>query len=347
MDFTKAMDEILASAKDGSVLDSVILEKFDDDEDIEKAYEYLYQNNINIILPDFDEDSLDDLKFSSVNDSAKIYMRQIHTIPLLSPEQELYLAKKVADDDIAAKNKLIESNLRLVAAIARKYIGKSSLSFLDLVQEGNIGLAKAVDKFDYTKGYKFSTYATYWVKQTISRAIADQSRTIRTPVHVVEALSKINKAKTELSQTLGREPSLEEISKETGIPADKISLYSSAAKNPLSIDKPLTEDDEADMTDILPDNTQLTPEQVVAKEAMKESVLDILDTLTQREKRVITLRYGLEDGVGKTLDDIGKDIGVTRERVRQIEAAAMRKLRNPIRANQLKERILDLWVYLN
>lgn len=342
MNFEKTIEELLKHVKNNTIEDGIILELFDNDEDIEKAYEYLYENNINIVFSNFDEEINDDLKFSSVNDSAKIYMRQIHTIPLLSPEQELYLAKKIKDGDPTAKDKLIESNLRLVASIARKYIGKSSLSFLDLVQEGNIGLTKAVDKYDYTKGYKFSTYATYWIKQAISRAIADQSRTIRTPVHVVEALSKINKARTDLSQSLGREPSLDEISKETGIPIDKISLYTSAAKNPLSIDKPLTEDDEADMTDILPDNNQLTPAQIVAKNTIKESVFDVLDTLSQREKRVITLRYGLEDGVGKTLDDIGKDIGVTRERVRQIEAAAMRKLRNPIRANQLKERILDL-----
>ena len=342
MDFEKIMSKIIASAVNGSVPDTVITDNFDSDEDIEKAYEYLYQNNINIILPDFDEESSDDLKFSSVSDSVKIYMRQIHTIPLLSPEQELYLAKKVVDGDDSAKNKLIESNLRLVASIARKYIGKSSLTFLDLIQEGNMGLTKAVEKYDYTRGYKFSTYATYWIKQAISRAIADQSRTIRTPVHVVEALSKINKAKSELYQTLGHEPDIAEIAAATGLTVEKVKTYTEAARSPLSIDRPLTDDDEANMTDIIPDNNTLSPEQLVSQAAMKQSVQDILSTLSDREKRVIVLRFGLEDGVGRTLDDIGKDLGVTRERARQIEAKAMRKLRNPIRANQLKERILDL-----
>ena len=342
MDFEKTMEKIIASVVNDSIPENVITDNFTSDEDIEKAYEYLYERNINIILPDFDVESGDDLKFSSVSDSVKIYMRQIHTIPLLSPEQELYLAKKIADGNEAAKNKLIESNLRLVASIARKYIGKSSLSFLDLIQEGNIGLSKAVEKYDYSRGYKFSTYATYWIKQAISRAIADQSRTIRTPVHVVEALSKISKAKAELYQSLGHEPSYAEIAEATGLTEEKVQMYTDASKSPLSIDRPLTEDDEADMTDILPDNNTLTPAQIVAKDAMKQSVQDILDTLSEREKRVIVLRFGLEDGVGRTLDDIGKDLGVTRERARQIEAIAMRKLRNPIRANQLRERILDL-----
>ena len=248
MNFEKNIEELLKQVKNNSIEDSVISDFFDNDEDIEKAYNYLYENGIDIIISNFDSESNDDLKFSSVSDSVKIYMRQIHTIPLLSPEQELYLAKKIADGDEVAKNKLVESNLRLVASIARKYIGKSNLTFLDLIQEGNLGLVKAVEKYDYTRGYKFSTYATYWIKQSISRAIADQSRTIRTPVHVVEALSKISKAKSELYQTLGHKPTVEEISAATGITVDKIELYTDASKLPLSIDKPLTEDDEADMT---------------------------------------------------------------------------------------------------
>lgn len=326
----------------GTIKDTDITTEFDNDEEIEQAYNYCYENDIAVIIADFDADSNDDLKFSSVSDSAKIYMRKIHTIPLLSPEQELYLARRVANGDVSAKNKLVESNLRLVASIARKYIGKSSLSFLDLVQEGNLGLYKAVDKFDLSKGFKFSTYATYWIRQAISRAIADQSRTIRTPVHVVEALSKISKTKAELYQTLGREPSNEEIAEKIeGLTAEKIQTYLDASRNLLSIDKPLTEDDDADMTDIIPDNNSLTPEQIVLNNATKDAVMEILGTLSDREKTVVSMRYGIEDGIGHTLDEIGQVLGVTRERARQIESKAMQKLRNPMRAQQLKERIMN------
>lgn len=342
MTFEEKIEKLIEKSKQNEIKDTDITEIFTTEEEIEEAYNVLYEKNIQISLPDFDEESEDDLKFSSVSDSAKIYMRQIHTIPLLSPEQELYLAKRVADGDINAKNKLVESNLRLVASIARKYIGKSSLSFLDLVQEGNLGLYKAVDKYDYKKGFKFSTYATYWVRQSIGRAIADQGKTIRTPVHVMEALLKINKAKAELTQKYGHIPSDKEISEVTEIPIDKIHLYTTSSKALLSIDKPLADDDDVDMTDIIPDVNQETPEDVMRKNATKEAVEDILNTLSEREKTVIQLRFGIEDGIGHTLDDIGKVLGVTRERARQIEAKAMQKLRNPLRANQLKERILDL-----
>lgn len=342
MTFEEKIEKLIKKSKQNEIKDTDITEIFTTEEEIEEAYNVLYEKNIQISLPDFDEESEDDLKFSSVSDSAKIYMRQIHTIPLLSPEQELYLAKRVADGDINAKNKLVESNLRLVASIARKYIGKSSLSFLDLVQEGNLGLYKAVDKYDYKKGFKFSTYATYWVRQSIGRAIADQGKTVRTPVHVMEALLKINKAKAELTQKYGHIPSDKEISEATEIPIDKIHLYTASSKALLSIDKPLADDDDVDMTDIIPDVNQETPEDVMRKNATKEAVEDILNTLSEREKTVIQLRFGIEDGIGHTLDDIGKVLGVTRERARQIEAKAMQKLRNPLRANQLKERILDL-----
>lgn len=341
MGFEKKIAEIEKQVKDNCIEDSVILDTFENDDDLEKAYNYFYEKGVKILLPDFDEESGDDLKFKSVSDSAKIYMRQIHTIPLLSPEQELYLAKRVADGDVVAKNKLVESNLRLVASIARKYIGKSSLSFLDLVQEGNMGLYKAADKYDYTKGFKFSTYATYWVRQAISRAIADQSRTIRTPVHVVEALSKIKKAKSELFQSLGHEPTDDEVGAAIGLTGDKVRMYIEAARNPLSIDKPLTDDDEADMSDIIPDENQETPEEAMRKLATKEAIYEVLGTLSEREQLVIKMRFGLEDGVGHTLEDIGKALGVTRERARQIESIAMRKLRNPIRANQIREHIAD------
>ena len=254
----------------------------------------------------------------------------------------MYLAKRIKDGDESAKNKLIESNLRLVASVARKYIGKSSLTFLDLVQEGNIGLIKAIDKYDYTKGYKFSTYAHYWIRQAITRAIADQSRTIRTPVHVVEALSKIAKAKTELYQKFNRKPTNAEIAEVTGISEEKLNLYTSASKSLISLDKPITDDDEADMTDIIPDMRISTPEEEWLATERKKSIMEILNTLSDREKTVIMLRFGLEDGTNHTLKEIGKVLGVTRERARQIEEKAMQKLRNPVRANQLKEKILDL-----
>ena len=341
-DFDKKIQILIENVKDNKIKDEVIIKTFDSDEDIEKAYNVLYEKGIEIILPDFDEDCDDDLKFSSVSDSVKIYMRQIHTIPLLSPEQEVYLAKRIKDGDEIAKNKLIESNLRLVASIARKYIGKSSLSFLDLVQEGNLGLIRAIDKYDVSRGYKFSTYATYWIRQAISRAIADQSHTIRTPVHVVEALSKISKVKTALFQELGREPSIEELAEATNLTPEKINSYTAASKNLLSLDKPLTEDDDADMTEIIPDVNQKNPEEELLAVSTKDAILAILDTLSEREKTVVSMRFGLEDGIGHTLEDIGKTLGVTRERARQIETKAMRKLRQPLRANALKEVIRDI-----
>lgn len=342
MEFEKTIEQLIANATNGVIQDSVITDTFSEDEDIEKAYEYLYDKGIEIVLSDFDEESNDDLKFSGSSNSVTIYMRQIHTIPLLSPEQELYLAKKIADGDADAKNKLIESNLRLVASIAKKYIGKSSLTFLDLIQEGNMGLVKAADKYDYTKGFKFSTYATYWVRQAISRAIADQSRLIRTPVHVVEAMSKINKAKAILAQSLHREPTLEEIAKETDLTTEKVQLYLDSYRNPISLDKPIGDDEDGDLTEIIPDLNTKTPEQVAKESMKKEAVMDLLDSLSDREKTVIIMRFGFDDGVGKTLEDIGAALGVTRERARQIEAKAMRKLRNPIRANLFKEQIADI-----
>ena len=339
MTFDEKISKIIKEATDSTIQESVITEAFESDEDIEKAYDVLYEANIQIILPDFDEESRDELKFSSIPDSAKLYMREIHTIPLLSPEQELYLAKRVADGDVAAKDKLIVSNLRLSASIARKYIGKSNLGFLDLVQEGNIGLIKAAEKFDYTKGWKFSTFATYWIRQGITRAMADQSRTIRTPVHVVEALSKISKAKTELTQKLNRKPTQAEIAEATGLTEEKVKTYSAASKALLSLDKTLTDEEDADLTDIIPDGNQPTPEEVMRTNATKEAVNEILGSLSEREQKVIRMRFGLDDGVQRTLKDIGAELGVTRERVRQIESKAMQKLRNPIRANRLKESI--------
>lgn len=337
MTFEEKMSKILSTTKDGKIDDSLIFDNFESEDEIEKAYNYCYENGIEISFPDYDVNSKDNLKFSSVSDSTKIYLRQIHTIPLLTPEQELYLAKRVADGDIAAKNKLIESNLRLVASIARTYVGKCGISYLDLIQEGNLGLYRAIDKYDYTRGFKFSTYATYWIKQTISRAIADQSKIIRTPVHVVEALSKISKANAELTQLLNREPTKEELAAKTGLSLEKIKIYTEASQNPLSLDKTILDDNDTDLTDIVADNNQKTPEEALMQDSIRKGIFEVLNSLSEREQIVVKMRFGLEDGVGHTLDDIGKALGVTRERARQIEDVAMRKLRNPLRANQLRE----------
>lgn len=340
MTFEEKIAKIIKEAENDTIQESVITNAFDSDEDIDKAYDVLFEAGIQIILPDFDEDSGDDLSHLPVADSAKIYIRQIHTIPLLSPEQELYLAKRLRENnDKNARETLINSNLRLVAHIARKYVGKSNLNFLDLVQEGNIGLMKAVDKYDYTKGFKFSTFATYWIRQGITRAIADQNNTIRTPVHVVEALSKIAKAKTELTQRYGRVPTDEEIAKATGLTVEKLHTYAAASKNPLSIDKTLTDEEDADLTDIIPDVNQPTPEEALRTKVTRELVDEVLDSLDPREKKIIQLRWGLIDGTQHTLKSIGEEFNVTRERIRQIEEKAMRKLKNPIRMKQLKERI--------
>ena len=269
-------------------------------------------------------------------DITTIYMNQIHQIPLLTQEEEYSLAERAAQGDENAKQKLVESNLRLVASIAHSYIGKSSLSYLDLIQNGNIGLMRAADKYDYTKGFKFGTYATYWIKQAISRAIADQSRTIRTPVHVVEGLSKIKKAKEELTQDLGRNPTDAEIAERTGLSIDKVNLYSEASVTPLSIDVPVDDEDETDMGDLIADTAD-TPTESLDKKITNEAINNILNTLTERERNVIKLRFGLEDGITHTLEDTGKRLGMTRERARQIEDIALRKMQQPMRLKKLEE----------
>lgn len=340
MTFDEKIDKIVKEAKNGAIEDSIIAETFETDEDIEKAYDVLSESNVEIVFPDFDKNSEDDLKFSSIPDSVKLYMREIRTIPLLSPEQEIYLGKRIADGDQAARETLIKSNLRLVVYIARDYVGKSSLSLADLIGDGNIGLIKAVDKYDYTRKNRFSTHATYWIKQAITRAMGDQNRTIRTPIHVVEALSKISKAKTQLTQTLGRKPTETEIAIATGLTEEKIKLYTAAGRDTLSIDKTLTDEDDADLTDIIPDTNQLTPEEALKKSVTRELVEAVLDSLDEREKFIIKMRFGFIDGNSHTLKEIGEKLGITRERVRQIESIAMQKLRNPIRAKQLKERIM-------
>ena len=275
-----------------------------------------------------------------MEDSAKEYLKEIHRIPLLSAKEEKEVAEKAAAGDQNAKNKLIESNLRLVASIARNYAERSSISFMDACQEGAIGLMKAVDKYDVSKGYKFSTYATYWIKQTISRAIANQAHTIRTPVHITEALAKTAKAENDLTQKLQRDPTPQEIADATGLDIDKINLYKNSAKMTLSLDVPIDEAGEVNITDTIADFNN-SPEQTLADSERMNSINKVLDTLEEEEKQVLKLRFGLDNGKAKTLSEVSQLMGITKEKVKQIETIAMRKMRNPLRANVLKNELTN------
>ena len=275
-----------------------------------------------------------------MEDSAKEYLKEIHRIPLLSAKEEKEVAEKAAAGDQNAKNKLIESNLRLVASIARNYAERSSISFMDACQEGTIGLMKAVDKYDVSKGYKFSTYATYWIKQTISRAIANQTHTIRTPVHITEALAKIAKAENDLTQKLQRDPTPQEIADATGLDIDKINLYKNSAKMTLSLDVPIDEAGEVDITDTIADFNN-SPEQTLANSERINSINKVLDTLEEEEKQVLKLRFGLDNGKAKTLSEVSQLMGITKEKVKKIETIAMRKMRNPLRANVLRNELTN------
>jgi RNA polymerase primary sigma factor len=270
-------------------------------------------------------------------DSIKVYLNQINQYNLLTIEEELELAKRVAAGNLNARDALINANLRLVVSIAKKYYEQTGISFLDLIQEGNIGLIKAVEKFDYTKGYKFSTYATYWIKQYISRAIAEQSRTIRIPVHMAEIVNKIAKTYRELTQELDREPSIEEVAKKVNLPLDKVKDVYEIQKSMISLDNTVVEEEDTTIGDLIADENTISPLASIIKEENKNIILDILNTLSPKEKEVIILRFGLEDNCPKTLEEIGEVFGVTRERIRQIEEKAFRKLRNPVRCNKLRE----------
>ena len=275
---------------------------------------------------------------SSVNsdDSVRIYLQQIGKIPLLSGEQELELAKKVLAGDEAAKQKLAESNLRLVVSIAKKYVGRGML-FLDLIQEGNMGLIKAVEKFDYTKGYKFSTYATWWIRQAITRAIADQARTIRIPVHMVETINKLIRTSRHLLQQLGREPSPVEIAAEMEIPVEKVTGIQKIAQDPVSLETPIGEEEDSHLGDFIQDEDSPAPHDAASYTMLREQLEEVMNTLTPREAKVLKLRFGLEDGKSRTLEEVGKEFNVTRERIRQIEAKALRKLRHPSRSKKLRD----------
>ena len=324
-------------------------------EQIDKVFEAFEEMGVNVLKDDDDllEPDLDDLKEVedikledldmnnaiegvSIDDPVRMYLREIGRIPLLNFEEELELAERVLEGDEDAKQKLAESNLRLVVSIAKKYVGRGML-FLDLIQEGNMGLIKAVEKFDYKKGYKFSTYATWWIRQAITRAIADQARTIRIPVHMVETINKLIRTSRHLLQMLGREPSPEEIAEEMEIPVEKVMEIQKIAQDPVSLETPIGEEDDSHLGDFIPDDESPAPHDSAAYTLLKEQLEEVMSTLTPREAKVLKLRFGLEDGKARTLEEVGKEFQVTRERIRQIEAKALRKLRHPSRSKRLKD----------
>lgn len=306
-----------------------------EDEPNEEALLELEQDTV---LENVEEEFVEDVSVVSAamsDDPVKLYLKEIGGYPLLTIEQEIQLAKKIEVGDDAAKQTLAESNLRLVVSIAKRYVGRG-LSFLDLIQEGNLGLIKAVEKFDYTKGYKFSTYATWWIRQAITRSIADQSRTIRIPVHMSEIINKTYRVSRSLLQELGREPTEQELAEAMNLPIEKVREILKVSADPISLDTPIGEEDDSHLGDFIKDDTIMGPEEAAAYAVLQDQISKLLDTLTEREQRVLILRFGLKDGRTRTLEEVGKEFNVTRERIRQIEAKALRKLRHPSRARMLK-----------
>ena len=322
-----------------------------DAEQIDKLYDEFETNNIDIV-DDFtvDEDldaalyfaADDDLDMAlstdqiAIDDPVKIYLKEIGRVPLLTPEEEIELAQRMAQGDPYAKKRLSEANLRLVVSIAKRYVGRG-MQFLDLIQEGNLGLIKAVEKFDYTKGYKFSTYATWWIRQAITRAIADQARTIRIPVHMVETITKVKKVSSTLLHKNGREATAEEIAEELHLPLDRVREIIRISQDPVSLETPIGEEEDSHLGDFIPDEEAPAPAEAASLTLLKEQLDEVLNTLTEREGKVLRLRFGLEDGRQRTLEEVGKEFNVTRERIRQIEAKALRKLRHPSRSKKLKD----------
>lgn len=325
-----------------------------DAESLDDLYNFLNENNIEVVADsevESDNDDGDDgtnllleedalPKNLSINDPVRMYLKEIGKISLLSLDEELELSKRIEEGDEEAKAKLAESNLRLVVSIAKRYVGRN-LGFLDLIQEGNIGLMKAVDKFDSSKGYKFSTYATWWIRQAITRAIADQAKTIRVPVHMVETINKLKRVQRQLTLELNREPTEEELSKKLGIPEDKVREIIKISLDPLSLETPIGEEEDSHLGDFVKDESSMSPEEYAINEVLKDEIAEVLLTLTEREEQVLKLRFGLEDGTCRTLEEVGTIFGVTRERIRQIEAKALRKLRHPSRSKKLKDYLVD------
>ena len=342
----------------GSLSNSDIMEALEysdyDIDQIEKIYEMIENNGIevtNYINPsEFDDieieveqlESAEDMEKMlqqeglAIDDPVRMYLKEIGKVPLLEAERELYLAECMAKGDEKAKDELVEANLRLVVSIAKRYVGKG-MFFLDLIQEGNLGLMKAVEKFDYTKGYKFSTYATWWIRQAITRAIADQARTIRIPVHMVETIHKVSRCQRQLLQELGHEATTEEVAERIGMSPDKVREIMKIAQDPVSLETPIGEEEDSHLGDFIPDDDSPAPAEAASYELLKEQLEEVLHTLTSREEHVLKLRFGLEDGRTRTLEEVGKEFNITRERIRQIEAKALRKLRHPSRSKRLKD----------
>lgn len=337
-------------------IDAAIVEMDFDMEELDKLYDTIESQNIEII-DDFGDVALDALNFdtelpksqdaaaavaaadthnTTIDDPVKVYLKEIGRVPLLTPEEEQVLAMRITEGDQQAKQRLAEANLRLVVSIAKRYVGRG-MQFLDLIQEGNLGLIKAVDKFDYTKGFKFSTYATWWIRQAITRAIADQARTIRIPVHMVETINKVKKTNSQLLHKNGRDPSAEEIADELQMPVEKVREILRVAQEPVSLETPIGEEEDSHLGDFIPDDDALAPADAASMLLLKEQLSEVLKTLTVREEKVLSLRFGLEDGHPRTLEEVGKEFNVTRERIRQIEAKALRKLRHPSRSKKLKD----------
>ncbi len=347
---TAKLKELIAIArKKKNVLDyNFIMDNLSnlelDPDQIDKVYEYLEAQGIDIIgaveleREDPEEKHIDLSVSENINidDHVRMYLKEIGKVPLLSAEEEIALAKRIEAGDEEAKRKLAEANLRLVVSIAKKYVGRGML-FLDLIQEGNLGLIKAVEKFDYRKGYKFSTYATWWIRQAITRAIADQARTIRIPVHMVETINKLIRVSRQLLQELGREPTDDELAKEMQMPVEKVRETRKIAQEPVSLETPIGEEEDSHLGDFIPDEDIPAPADAAAFSLLKDQLNEVLNTLTDREKEVLKLRFGLKDGKARTLEEVGSQFEVTRERIRQIEAKALRKLRHPSRSKKLKD----------
>ncbi|WP_206868975.1 RNA polymerase sigma factor RpoD [Clostridium zeae] len=332
--------------KSGTLTYKEIMDELDEidlsPDQIEKIYEVLESMGIEVIGDIAESENIEeelDLSIPegiAIDDPVRMYLKEIGKVPLLSSDEEIRLAERIEEGDQYAKKKLAEANLRLVVSIAKRYVGRGML-FLDLIQEGNLGLIKAVEKFDYRKGFKFSTYATWWIRQAITRAIADQARTIRIPVHMVETINKLIRVQRQLLQELGRDPLPEELSKHMDMPVDKVREILKIAQEPVSLETPIGEEEDSHLGDFIPDDEAPAPAEAAAFTMLKEQLINVLDTLTPREEKVLRLRFGLDDGRARTLEEVGKEFNVTRERIRQIEAKALRKLRHPSRSKKLKD----------